>query len=271
MSTKPTEPRTDRTGIGAVSLLAAALPGVLLVGGLALALQGSTARRASASAWDGFLAAEVASGAIAEAAHALRVEDLFDPALFGHAARPETFGEELLDAMVREDGLSPATRAFPGLSDADRIHAGIFRGDVEVRRMLVAVRFPRRWTRVRVPGVARRIAARNPGVVVRADDDLAVRVQPVVFRREYVDDVRVRVADPVSGVMRDAPGPGAQWVAWGVARFAVRVRTEDLRGPRTHAYEAERRFALRTAVGPGEDVLKVSSANLRFALAEVEP
>lgn len=267
MSTKS----IDRRGISAVSLLAFALPGLMMAGGMALGYRTSSARRLEAGVWASYVAGEVAGSAIAEAAHYLRVDDLFDPDVFGRTSRPEDFAAHLLGRMILDDDLSPITRQFKSISEESREYRSVTAGAREVRRMLVAIMPPPVRKRVRVPGLALRVAVQNPCVRANEAGDLEVHVLPIVFRREFVEEVAVRFPDPATGRMRDGTGPAHQWVAWGVARFDVRVRTGGLNGVTTHLFEAERRFALRSGIKPGDDVLKISSLNLRFAMTQVEP
>lgn len=270
-STKCIDRPTNRRGIGAATMLSLAVPGILLASGLALALQSSSARRFTSSAWASYVAGELAEGALAEAAHATTVSDLFDPAVFGTAPKPEVFAEWLLKRMVEDQAPRDATTdLLPNLPRDRREYRAVMRGGETVRTMFTAFRFPARRVTVKVPGVARKIAARNPGVRVERPADLAVTLSPISFRREYYTRTDLRFADPMPRAgMREAPGPGELWVSWGVVRLAVRVRVDDLRGPVTHELEVDRRFTIRSDVKPGEDALKISSVNLRAAMRQV--
>lgn len=194
---------------------------------------------------------ELAESAVAEAAHFLRPEDLFDGSLFGLGAPTTTTqgagGLDLTAQILRglvEDRLG-------SIPVRNKSYRTVLRSDGRVaRRMLVGITFPERRVPVEVPGLARRMAQDNAGVLYDRPDDLLVYARPLSFRREYRSDY-------------------GTWFNWGVVQFQVRVRVAELRGVVTHELTVDRRFSLRPWA-TGQEVLKVSSLNLRSMTRQVD-
>jgi hypothetical protein len=117
-------------------------------------------------------------------------------------------------------------------------------------RMLVAFRFPERPpVTVKVPGLARKLARENPGIILASGSDLEVTARPISFRREYYTSVN-------------------GWVNWGVVQFTVTVRTRELKGLSTHRLIVDRRFTLKSLPQKGEEILGVASQNLRASVIQ---
>ena len=226
-----------RRGFGVACVAALTLPAMIWVGSVGLSYQSSTARRFTSTVWMSYMGLELGEAAIAEASHVLKPADLFDPQVFPAVAATEDPAPVLLKAMVADQ--LPADligRDYRVITD----EAG-----AEACKMLVAFRFPARAARtVRVPGLARKLAAQNPGVLLDTPEDLAVQVRPLSFRREYYSAVH-------------------SWVNWGVVQFGVTVRTRELKGISAHHLRVDRRFTLKSGPAKGEEVLQVSSHNLR--------
>lgn len=219
------------------------LPAMMMVGSLGLSFQSSTARLFTSTVWMSYLGLELGEAAIAEAAHCLKPEDVFDRALLPEVASAADPAAVLICAMV-EDKLPAAI--------VDREYRDILdQSGTVAAHMNVAFRFPRavkpRW--VPVPGLARKLAAENRGVLVDSPTDLAVAARPLSFRREFYKE-------------------RGYWVNWGVVRFAVTVRTRELKGVTAHRLLVDRRFTLKSRPEPGEEMLKVSSQNLRTAVVQ---
>jgi hypothetical protein len=241
MSTRPTDRR--RKGFGAACLSALALPAIVMVGSLGLSYQSSTARRFTSSVWMSYLGLELAEAAVAEASHVLTPADLFDPQLFGEVSRSKDPAKTLLTAMVADKlPAEISTREYRDVLDES---GGL------ACRMLTAFMFPRsvKPRIVKVPGLALALAKRNPGVLTESPEDLQVVCRPLSFRREYYSNV-------------------GGWVNWGVVQFVVTVRTRELKGISAHRLLVDRRFTLESDPKPGEEMLKVSSQNLRTSIAQ---
>lgn len=223
-------------------MAALSLPAIVMVGAMALSLQSSTARRFTSTVWMSYVGLELAEAAIAEASHVLKPADIFAPELFGNVARTSDPASELAKMMVA-DSLPPAitNKAYREIRD----DAGAL-----AAKMLVAFMVPQaRPTFVQVPGLARKLAAENQGVLLDRPEDLAVRVRPLSFRRDFL-------------AREEA------WVNWGVVQFSVKVRTRELKGITTHTLLVDRRFTLRANPPAGSEIVKVSSQNLRTTVLQ---
>ena len=234
--------RTDRQGFGVATLAALSLPALVLVGSMALSFQSSTARRFTSTVWMSYVGLELAEAAVAEASHFLKPADIFADELFGGVGRHADPANELARMMVA-DALPPliTQKAYREVQD---------QSGATVAKMLVAFVVPQaKPTFVQVPGLARKLAAENRGVLLDRPEDLAVRVRPLSFRREFI--------------ARDE-----SWVNWGVVQFSVKVRTRELRGISTHTLLVDRRFSLRTGQPAGAELVKVSSQNLRATVTK---
>lgn len=232
-----------RAGFGTLVIVALSLVLLVVVGSVALSLQSSAARRFTSSTWMATVAYELGESAIAEAAHFLNVEDIFDPRLFGPEDGKRDLLSEVFVRMFKND--------LPALREEFKSYRTIRRSDgAPARKMLVAIEFPRREVEVQVPGLAKKLALENRGVLLDRPEDLAVFVRPLTFRREYLRSV-------------------GRWVSWGVVCFRVRVRVAELRATVTHEIKVDRRFALRPRI-PGQDIIKVSSINLRTTVQKID-
>jgi hypothetical protein len=218
------------------------LPAVILIGSLALSFQSSTVRRFTSTVWMSYVGLELAEAAIAEASHFLQPADLFDRSLFPVVASSADPGGELVKSMVAGDLPSQLTCAYRDVLRADGTLAD---------HMQVGFLFPDRPpVKVKVPGLARRLARDTPGILLDSDSDLLVRARPLSFRREYYMNV-------------------GGWVNWGVVQFTVDVRTRDMKGLSAHRLIVDRRFTLRPQSAEGEEILVVASQNLRTSVVQV--
>jgi hypothetical protein len=234
--------RIERKGFGVAVIAALSLPAVVLVGSMALSFQSSTARRFTSTVWMSYVGLELAEAAVAEASHFLKPADIFNEELFGGVARAQDPATELAKMMVA-DTLPRAIdqKAYREIQDL----AG-----APVAKMLVAFRVPQaRPTWVQGRGLAKKLAAENRGILLDQPDDLKVYVRPLSFRREFISR-------------------NETWVNWGVVQFSVKVRCRELRGISTHTLLVDRRFSLRSNVPAGEEIVKVSSQNLRTTVTQ---
>lgn len=223
-------------------MAALSLPAIVMVGAMALSFQSSTARRFTSTVWMSYVGLELAEAAIAEASHVLRPADIFAPELFGGIATSADPANDLAKMMVA-DSLPAAikNKAYREIrNDAGGLAAN----------MLVAFVVPQaKPTFVQVPGLARKLAAENRGVLMDQPEDLAVRVRPLSFRRDFL-------------------AREESWVNWGVVQFSVKVRTRELKGVSTHTLLVDRRFTLRASPPAGSEIVKVSSQNLRTTVIQ---
>lgn len=234
--------RTERKGFGVACLAALSLPAIVLVGSMALSFQSSTARRFTSTVWMSYVGLELAEAAVAEASHFVKPADIFNEELFGAVARAQDPATELAKLMVADtlpSGISQ--KAYREIQDL----AG-----APVAKMLVAFCVPQaKPTFVQVPGLAKKLAAENRGILLDQPDDLKVYVRPLSFRREFISRQET-------------------WVNWGVVQFSVKVRTRELKGLSTHTLLVDRRFTLRPNQPAGAEVVKISSQNLRTSVTQ---
>lgn len=236
MSTKCIDRQTR--GFGVASLAVLTLPVVILVGGMGLSFQSSTARSFTSTVWMSYLGLELAEAAVAEASHFLKPSDVLA------AVYPDVDGDA-----------DPASTLVQAMA-ADKVPGGVLQPDYRTiedaggnpeSKLLVGFHFPDAAAHA-VPGqgLARTLAAENPGVV--DPQSIVVTARPLSFRREF--------------------RKGWGWVNWGVVQFTVTVKTRELKGISAHTLCVDRRFTLKVRPKKGEEILTVSSRNLRTTIIQ---
>jgi len=104
--------RVRRRGFGLPVIVAMLLPLIIFVGALAISYQSSSTRRQTASFFTSYLALELAESAVAEAAHNMRLRDIFDVSKFGNTDDPR-WPKYFIRQMIF-DGASDPIRQIAG-------------------------------------------------------------------------------------------------------------------------------------------------------------
>lgn len=224
--------KATRRGFGIPTMMAGMVPVLVLTVSMAHSFQASSVRRFTSSAWNSYLAAEIAESAIAEAEHRVKAADLFQ-----NAGDEAGFTQRFVAGLMAGQ--------LPGVpADKQEVWALTNAQGQEVGQMVVAASFPPTERPVALGGVARAAALENGGVKL-GDNDLTVTVRAITFRREWISAEN-------------------RWITWGVMEFRARVKIDSGNGPGEHVVTATKLYTLNS-IGPG-DVLRYSDRNLRTSV-----